>query len=202
MNSTEIPRLVVILDRAGSRGAIDEVAAAAIQGGADIVQIREKQSTEAEVAELTRQMIAAVGRPELIAVNGFPAVAAECGTHLHLPEHVSIGWQDTELAQGRLVSQSIHGPAPEFAEDYAILGNLHETDSKPGRPGLGLESFAQIAGNVPRPVLAIGGITPNDLRSILKLGGWGVAVRSYIIGSPDPERAAREFRVELDKWAK
>ena len=201
MTEAQIPRLVVVLDRAGCREEIGEVAAAALRGGADIVQIREKDAGESEVEALSRQVIAAVGGPARIAINGRPALAAGLGTHLHLPECHEIPADGLELGRGKLLSRSIHGPAPDLRADYAVLGNVLETGSKPGKPGLGFETFGEYARTVPRPVLAIGGIKPGDVAPVLAAGAYGIAVRSYVIGSPDPERAAREFRMELDKWA-
>jgi thiamine-phosphate diphosphorylase len=202
MTALKAPRFVVILDRAGVRGDVAEAAAAAIRGGADVVQVREKEANDAEVVEIVRRVILAVGDPLKIAVNGFPGIAAQFGTHVHLPEaHGPIG-EDVRFADGALVSRSIHGLAEDPGADYAILGNLLETGSKLGKAGLGFERFGAIARACPVPVLAIGGVEPQHVADALAHGARGVAVRSYVIGSEDPEAAARRIRKELDKWAK
>ena len=202
MTALKTPRFVVILDRAGARSDVAEVAAAAIRGGADVVQVREKESPTPEVVEIVRRVILAVGDPLKIAVNGFPGIAAEFGTHVHLPEvHGPIG-EEVRLADGALLSRSIHGPTRRPRADYAILGNLLETGSKPGKAGLGFVRFGAIARACPVPVLAIGGIEPQHVADVLRHGGHGVAVRSFVIGSQDPEAAARQIRMEFDKWAK
>jgi thiamine-phosphate diphosphorylase len=195
-----IPRFVVILDQEGARYDIAEVAASAIRGGADIVQIREKTLAEAEVALIAIRVIEAIGDPLRVAVNGFPAIAAQLGTHLHLPEAMTLDRDELDLSPGALLSRSIHGPAPALDADYAILGSLFETSSKPGKAGLGCERFEQLARVCPIPVLAIGGIEPERVRDVIRHGGNGVAVRSYVISAADPERAARNIKRELDAW--
>jgi thiamine-phosphate diphosphorylase len=197
-----IPRFVVILDREGARSDIAELAASAIQGGADVIQIREKELPESAVAEIAGQVVEAVGDPLRVAVNGYPSVAAQLGTHLHLPEGMTLDRETVRLAPVALLSRSIHGPAPALDADYAILGNLFETASKPGKAGLGLELFEEIARTRPVPVLAIGGIEPANIGDVLRHGGYGVAVRSYVIAADDPERAAREIKQELNSWRK
>jgi thiamine monophosphate synthase len=190
----------VILDRAGARYDVAEVAAAAIRGGADVIQVREKALPEPEVSRIVSRVVAAVGDPLRVSVNGFPAIAAELGTHLHLPEALVLERKEAGLAPGMQLSRAIHAPAPALDADYAILGNLLETGSKPGKAGLGFERFEGIARVCPVPVLAIGGIQPGQIDAVLRHGGFGVAVRSYVIGADDPERAAREMKQELDAW--
>ena len=172
-----------------------------MRGGADVVQVREKMAAEPEVAEIVRRVISVVGDPLLISVNGFPGIAAEFGTHLHLPEAFGPLSAELRLVDGAFLSRSIHCPATDTAADYVILGNLLETGSKPGKAGIGFESFSRIAQVCPAPVLAIGGIEPGHVADVSRRGGHGVAVRSFVIGSDDPEAAARAIRREIDKWA-
>jgi thiamine-phosphate pyrophosphorylase len=198
----EIPRFVVILDRAGAKTGIAEVAAAAIRGGADVVQVREKDLNDEEVARIVESVVASTGAPNHVAVNSFPEVAAQFGTHLHLPEAFLFDRSATKLAPTACVSRSIHGSLTDLNVDYAILGNIWETGSKPGKPGLGLKTLEQIARNSVVPVLAIGGIEPANVRPILASGAYGVAVRSFVIEADDPEHAARAIKSELDTWTK
>lgn len=194
------PRFVVILDRTGARHGVADVARAAIRGGADAIQIREKDLGADEVARILESVIAATNNPDKVVVNGFPELAAQFSTHLHLPEAFVFDRASVRLAPFACVSRSIHGPLTDPKVDYAILGNICATGSKPGKPGIGLPALAQIAARSAHPVLAIGGITPTNVRSMLESGAHGVAVRSYVIGSDDPERAAQEIKREIDRW--
>jgi thiamine-phosphate diphosphorylase len=201
-SSRLIPRFVVILNRAGAKRGFAEVAAAAVRGGADIVQVREKELDAEEVARIVESVIAATGAPKYVAVNSFPEIAARFGTHLHLPERVVFDPLATKLAPYACVSRSIHGLVAELDADYALLGNIWETGSKPGKPGLGLTTLEQIARKSAVPILAIGGIVPASVRPILDSGAYGVAVRSFVIGADNPEQAARAIKSELDAWMK
>ena len=195
-----VPRFVVILDRAGARYGIAEVAQAALRGGADIIQVREKDLELEVVSDIVATVIAATGGPDHVAVNSYPEIAVRFGTHLHLPESLRLDADDIELATGALVSRSIHGPLTRKDLDYAILGNVFETGSKPGKPGLGVTALRQVVDAAACPVLAIGGLEPSNLGPVMASGAYGVAVRSYVIGSDDPEGAARAIRTEIDRW--
>jgi thiamine-phosphate pyrophosphorylase len=68
------------------------------------------------------------------------------------------------------------------------------TGSKPGHPGAGLDALARLARIVaPAPAFAIGGLTPERAALVRGAGAHGVAVRSAILGAPDPAGAARAF---------
>jgi len=78
--------------------------------------------------------------------------------------------------------------------DYLLLGPVFETASKQGlREALGLDGFARELARSPRPVWAIGGITPERAPEVLATGCAGLAVRGGIFGAPDPARSTAEF---------
>jgi thiamine-phosphate diphosphorylase len=194
------PRFVVILDRAGASLPVGVVARAALAGGADVVQIREKHASSQEVETLARCVIEAADDPLRVAVNGHPSIATRLGCHLHLPEAMRDWAPSAQLAKGTCLSRSIHSPVRNEVADYLILGNVFETASKPGAAGLGLTRLAEIASKAKMPIMAIGGIVPDLVGATLAAGAHGVAVRSYVIGSEDPEGAAGRIREQLDGW--
>jgi thiazole tautomerase (transcriptional regulator TenI) len=190
-----IPRFVVILDRP-ARDLIDW------QSGADLIQLREKAASEAEVEALTRKVVSAVGNPLQVSVNGHPVIAELLGCHLHLPEARREIAPAHPLAPGACLSRSVHGPVRDESADYVILGNVFATKSKPGADGIGLYRLAKWIEKAGLPVVAIGGITPDRVGPVITAGAHGVAVRSFVIGSDDPQAAARQIRQELDAWVK
>jgi thiamine-phosphate diphosphorylase len=202
LSDCTIPRFVVILDRAGARSPIDEVARAAVDGGADLIQLREKAAGEAEVEALAHRIISEIGDPLRVAINGHPAIADRLGCHLHLPEAMRDVAPAAPLAAGACLSRSVHGPVRDEIADYVILGNVFPTKSKPGADGIGLYRLAKMIEKAELPVIAIGGITPERVGPVITAGANGVAVRSFVIGSDDPEAAARQIRQELDAWTK
>ena len=73
------------------------------------------------------------------------------------------------------------------AIDYAVLGPVHETASKPGYgPALGVGGVRLIASATSVPVIAIGGITPERIADVMSAGAAGVAVMGSVMRSPVP----------------
>jgi thiamine-phosphate diphosphorylase len=68
--------------------------------------------------------------------------------------------------------------------DVYLLGNIYETASHPGRPSLGLQAV-RAAARTGRPIIGIGGITPERAREVIGAGAWGVAVLSGVWGAND-----------------
>jgi thiamine-phosphate diphosphorylase len=196
------PRFIVVLDQATALLPLPEVARAAIAGGADLVQVREKSLDHVRLRQVAREVISAIGDPLLVSLNTDAALASDLGTNLHLPEHAEFDQSATPLNAAALVGRSIHGAAAavEAEVDYLVLGNLFDTASKPGKSGLGVERFAAIVRRSALPVLAIGGIRPETAEIALEAGADGLAVSSHVNASDDPERAAREIKEAIDKW--
>jgi thiamine-phosphate pyrophosphorylase len=129
--------------------------------------------------------------------------AGAAGVHLagqSLPVDVAV-----LLAAGRLlVGRSVHGMAEAVAAadagaDYLTFGHVFPTTSHPGLPAHGLKELAAIVEAVEVPVLAIGGITIDNLDEVLATGCAGIAVISAILAEADPTRAATHLRSALDE---
>ena len=200
MNLAPIPRLVVVTDRHTARHPLPVVAERAISGGADVIQVREKDLDRHDLAELTKSVLAAVGEPARVMVNGPVEVARELGVGLHLPEQAQFPPEEV-LSELPLIGRSVH--SPESAElsrlvHVLIAGHVFPTGSKPGEPPLGVGGLAGIAQAAMAPVLATGGITPDKVGSVLAAGASGIAVLSAINNAHDPESAARAFKQSLE----
>ncbi len=175
------------------RRDLARIVAAAVAGGVDAVQVREKDLPDDDLAALVEQVQGAVDGRATVLVNGRPRVAELLGAGLHLPADAPApterGWP--------LWGRSVH--APEEARrraaespDYLLVGPVYPTNSKPGHPGGGLslvEATAQAT--APVPLLAIGGIDATNAPAAIDAGAAGVAVRGAILSAADPERAAR-----------
>jgi thiamine-phosphate diphosphorylase len=81
--------------------------------------------------------------------------------------------------------------------DFVLFGNVYETESHPGKPGVGLDALADLVENTYLPVIAIGGITPERVDEVLAAGASGVAVIRAISRAPDSGAVAQEFREAL-----
>jgi thiamine-phosphate pyrophosphorylase len=102
-----------------------------------------------------------------------------------------------------LVGRSVHGldeavRAASEGAHYVTFGHVFPTTSHPGVPPRGLEELARIVQALDVPVIAIGGITANNLDDVLATGCAGIAVISAILAHPDARAATARLRQALD----
>ena len=178
----------------------------ALDGGVNWVQLRNKSASAASMYAEGALLLAETRRHNAyLAINDRLDVAQALhadGVHLagqSLPVDAAVS-----LAAGRfLVGRSVHGlteaiRAANEGADYLTFGHVFPTTSHPGLPPHGLTELAEIVHAVDLPVLAIGGITVDNLDSVLETGCAGIAVISAILADPEPDRAARRLRTALD----
>ncbi len=207
MNRVDLS-VYVIIDRgiAGDHSILD-VVRAAIRGGASVMQLRAKTATTRETVELGEalyKITSQAGVPLIINDRLDIALAVEA-------EGVHLGHDDMPVAIARRLigPDRILGASPETLEearqmerdgaDYLGVGDVYGTSSKPdaGLP-IGVEGLAEVVRAVSIPVVAIGGITPDNAGAVIEAGAAGVAVISAIAAAPDPEAAARRLREIVD----
>ncbi len=185
--------------------------AAAVAGGADWVQLRERALPASALLAWADEVAAAAraaGRAVKILVNRRVdvALATEAdGVHLGF-DAMAPGPARALLGAGRLVGVSAHAPgelagAAAEGADYAHLAPIFAPFSKPPeRPALGLAALgaARASG---LPVLAQGGIDAARAAGAVRAGATGVAVTGAVLGAPDPRAAAAALRAALDAAA-
>lgn len=204
-------RLYLVCD--GSHGGrdLEQVLAAAIAGGVDVVQLREKHVADDVLrarASVARETCARNGA--LFVVNDRPQVALDVGA-----DGVHVGQDDMPVAEARalvgddlLIGLSTHAPAEIDAADaaaeagegpdYIGVGPVHATPTKLGRPAVGLGLVRYAAANARLPFFAIGGIDAGNVNDVLQTGARRVCVLRAIAQADDPERAARDLRAQID----
>jgi thiamine-phosphate pyrophosphorylase len=172
---------------------------AAVRGGVDIVQVREKSLADGDLLtalRTAREVTRRLGVP--LAVNDRPDLA-----RLAEADYVHVGQQDLPVgvarAFGVAVGQSTHAPAELDATeaDYAGVGPVFETPTKEGRPPAGLEYVSYAAANARVPWFAIGGVDESTVGDVVAAGAHRIAVVRAIGDAPDPERAAATLRRAL-----
>jgi thiamine-phosphate pyrophosphorylase len=182
-----------------ARADLGEFLEAAIAGGVDIVQVREKELPDRETlraVETARDVTRRLGVP--LAVNDRPDLALLVGADL-----VHVGQNDLPAAAvrrfGLAVGLSTHAPDEIDAADadYIGVGPVYATPTKAGRPPVGLELVRYAAANARVPWFAIGGIDGTNVRDVVAAGARRIAVVRAIGDAPDPERAARELSEAL-----
>jgi thiamine-phosphate pyrophosphorylase len=198
-------RLYLVCDSRPGGRALTDVLRAAIGGGVDIVQLRDKRLSDEELevvardaAVLCRQLGA------LFIVNDRPAVALAASA-----DGVHVGQDDMPVAQARelldeelLIGLSTHTPEEIDAadSDYIGVGPVHATPTKPGRSAVGLELVRHAAAHAQMPFFAIGGLDERNLPEALAAGARRVAVVRAVADAADPECAARALRASLDAY--
>jgi thiamine-phosphate pyrophosphorylase len=195
-------RLYMVCD-ARPRAFLD----AALRGGVDIVQLRDKTLDDGELVAAAGDFRAAADAAgALFILNDRPDLVAACGA-----DGVHVGQDDASVAAARaavgpdrVVGRSTHAPeqgATAEADpdvDYLAAGPVHATPTKPGRPAAGLEYVEWAAANVSKPWFAIGGIDAGNLGAVTAAGARRIVVVRAIAGARDPEAAARELRDGLE----
>jgi thiamine-phosphate pyrophosphorylase len=173
---------------------------AALTGGVDIVQLREK--------ELDRRAIERAGATfrrlcdtysALFIVNDDPELARACGA-----DGVHLGQDDRGAAEARevvgpdaLIGISTHSEeqiAAAQGVDYISVGPVWETPTKEGRPAVGLELVRHAAEQAQQPFYAIGGIDPSNAGEVVEAGARRLAVVRAIRDAEDPSAAAAALR--------
>ena len=177
--------------------------AAAIRGGVDLIQLRDKTLDDDGLVEASR---AFVGHDALFILNDRPDLVEACGA-----DGVHVGQDDETPASARaavgpdrIVGRSTHAPDQAAAADadedvdYLAVGPVHETPTKPGRPAAGLHYVAHAASTVGKPWFAIGGLDAGNVREVLERGATRIVVVRAITEAADPEAAARALRNALE----
>lgn len=198
-----VPRLMLVTDHAQSALPLPELVSRSLDAGVDIVQIREKQASSSERAEIVEALLEAGVEPSAISINDDVDVALRYGIGLHLPERSATPLEARGLLGPQaLIGRSVHSPAEAARSEgagYLIAGHVFPTPSKAGLEPLGLDGLRRIVEASPVPVLAIGGITADRVADVINAGAAGVAVMSAISASRQPESVARAIRLALDE---
>lgn len=177
----------------------------ALVGGADVLQLREKALRDRELLARARQLRALTERHgALLIINDRPDVARLVGA-----DGVHVGQDDlpVSLARqiaggGRLVGTSTHSldearNALKEQPDYIAVGPMFTSNTKPDVPVQGPSLLHSVSAFSDAPVVAIGGITPENVCRLQSAGPLCVAVCQAVIASPDVTSAARRLKQQL-----
>ncbi len=196
--------LYVITDAKLSRGRSNrDVIAAAIRGGATIVQYRAKNTSSRQMIEEAlelRELCHAQGVPLIINDRVDVALAVDA-------DGVHVGQDDLPAALARRLigpgkilgvsAENVKEAQTAIAEgaDYLGVGAVFATGTKAdaGEP-IGLQGLMQVARVSTIPIVGIAGINATNAASVIRAGAAGVAVISAVVGADDVESAARELR--------
>lgn len=202
-------RLYAFVDSAYLRGRpAAGVVRALCEGGADIVQLRTKGADPEEIKRMAAQLLPITNLAGVhLVINDHWRVACEVGApvcHLGQEDFFDAGFlRKSDLpGVGPLLGMSTHAAdqaqrAIGAAADYVAVGPVFPTGTKPGRPAVTLDYVRWAAANVTIPWFAIGGITLENLSSVLDAGANRICVVSAILNATDITAACAEFRRRL-----
>jgi thiamine-phosphate pyrophosphorylase len=191
----------------GNRPDLAEFADAALAGGVDVIQLREKgMEARDELAALSVLAEACARHSALLSVNDRADVALAAGADvLHLgQDDLPVPWARRIAGDDIAIGRSTHdaeqssAAAIEPGVDYFCTGPCWPTPTKPGRPAPGLALVRATADAHPiRPWFAIGGIDGARLPDVLAAGASRVVVVRAITEADDPKGAATQLTKAL-----
>ena len=201
------PRLYVVVDRSACGGRdLDEICAAALAGGAEMIQLREKTEPSGTLFSLAQRLRArcrAAGVPFIVNDRVDLAVAVDAdGVHLGQEDLPPVAARAL-MKPGMILGLSTHSEeqaavAQAAGADYVAVGSMFPTTTKPIKHLVGPPLARRVRPLVRVPLIGIGGITPENAAEVIAAGCDGVAVISAVGAAPDPAAAARRFVAAID----
>jgi thiamine-phosphate diphosphorylase len=197
-----LDRSVIVTGASDPEGALDRALASVLAGGCRVIQYRDKESVPAAMRPRAKRFVRACRESgALLIVNDHLDVALASGA-----DGCHLGQDDTPFPVARanappgfLLGQSTHSipeavRAQEEGADYVGVGSVFRTMSKgnalePRGPRL----IAEVASAVTVPIVAIGGVTRQNVREVIRAGAAAFAVISDLFGAPDIRERTQEF---------
>jgi len=179
-----------------------------IDGGVDIVQLREKHAAAADILRAAELLVdVCADRDVPFILNDRPDLALACGA-----DGVHVGQDDAPvnlcrriLGPEAIVGLSTHasdelGAALNEPTTYLSAGPVEATPTKPGRPGTGIDYVREaIRSAEPQPVFVTGGVTPETVPQLAEAGVQHFVVVRYLTEASDPFAAASRLRQAIDR---
>ncbi len=203
MKNLPKPPLLLITDRRLARPDLSQVVVEAFAGGCRWLMVREKDLPNEDLRSLVNEIMGIARHYDdaMVLINSNATVASLCGAHgVHLPQGHSVHEARRVLGADALVGVSTHSltealQACRDGADYITFSPVFESISKPGYgpSTAALEGLKQVASGLSIPVIALGGITPENVIECFEAGAAGVAVLGGIMSSLDPRAAVHAY---------
>ena len=195
-------RLYLVLDRqVADYSRLDKILKAAVRGGVDIVQLRDKVGSDRDTISFLRSALKFLNGKVPLIINDRLDLAVICQT-----QGVHLGQEDIPIEEARRIldKQAIIGvscqtlsqakSAQNAGADYIGFGSVFKTMTKPSRLPMDLKRLNLATQKIKIPVFFIGGINQKNLPGLMKHGVKRVAVTRAISFADDVCRASRDFQ--------
>lgn len=195
------PRLLLITDRHQARQPLEQVVRGALDGGCRWISLRDKDLRDRDRRPLARRLVKLGAEYDAaVTLHGDLAVAeAARAAGVHVQAGTSPGQVRDWMGGRALVGTSAHTrdeseQAAADGADYVTFSPIFESLSKPGYgPPLGLEALAAAVSAVSLPVIALGGVTPENAAECMRAGAGGIAVMGSIMRADDPAAVTARY---------
>lgn len=185
-----------------------ERVAMAVEGGVDLVQLRDKTLPAGQLLALATSMIEVMGGKAKLIVNDRADVALAAGAHgVQLGEEgLPVAAARKTLGAGPLIGRSVHSVAAALTAeadgaDFLFVGTMYASRSHPGEQPAGPGLMREISKKCSLPLIGIGGITPENTAEVIEAGASGVAVITNILAAADPRAAAERMKeILVSSW--
>jgi thiamine-phosphate pyrophosphorylase len=204
-------KLYAFVDTAYLHGRASEVVAQQLcDGGADLIQLRAKTSSPAEIRRMAEAIAPVLRQANVgLVINDHLDIAREIGAdicHLGQEDFFDAGYKHVSEVRGQKsevrIGLSTHASAQAeraiaAGADYIAIGPIYATGTKPTAKPVTLEYVRWAKANVKLPWFAIGGINLQTIDAVLEAGAERICVVSAILNAPDVAKACAEFRKKL-----
>ncbi len=174
--------------------------AGCIAPSVDFIHLREKHRSAQDITSAINRLKGESIPSEKIIVNDRIDIACVKGVRgVQLAYH-SIGLKEVRKHFPKLrIGKSVHSvmeaqEAETDGADYVLFGHIFSSNSKPGLLPKGIEALKDVVDAISIPVIAIGGITPQNAHEIRRAGAKGIAVMSGVLDAHDPFQVAQEYQ--------
>ena len=204
-------QLYTFVDTAYLHGRAPELVAQQLcDGGSDLIQLRAKHSSPAEIRTMAEKILPVTRRARVgFVINDHLSIAQEIGAdicHLGQEDFSDAGFKsvsELKTKDSKLkIGLSTHAPeqaqrALDAGADYIAIGPVYATGTKPTAKPVTLDYVRWAAAQATVPWFAIGGVNMQTLDAVLAAGAKRICVVSAILNAPDIARACAEFRERL-----
>jgi len=204
----QITGLYVILDRQFLAGGDElDIAGQIIQGGARVIQLRDKQSNKGELLLVAQKLKELCSQADvLFIINDYLDLAAAVdadGLHIgqgdlplpvvrrELPVDKIVGCSVTTVSQAT--------KAQNEGADYIAVGSIFPTTTKKGATVVGVDTLKELKRMVLTPLVAIGGINQNNVGEVVSAGADAIAVISAVLGEKDVKGAVQKLVAKMEQ---
>lgn len=202
-----LPGLYVIMDRHLLAGKDElDVGRKIIEGGARVIQLRDKQENRKEVLSVAQRLKELCSQAGVLFMmnDSLDIALAVDADGLHIgQEDLPLPVVRRELPMDRIVGCSVRTlsqaeRAQAEGADYIAVGSIFPTTTKEEATVVGVAMLKELKGTISTPIVAVGGINQHNAGEVMAAGADGIAVISAVLGARDVKEAVQKLVAKMD----